>query len=300
MNNKTLKTINIALAIIFVGVAVYVFTQGPNNSRQLEPVITGDTNSENQTDSTALPPEKNTTADSQPVNVSGKLFSDDDNDVPAIEQLPTKLVIPGTIQLKGTITGPENIARAIIAIQPEKIGTPETSVVKINEEISGFCVMEIYKDHIVLGKNGQTGELWIKQKKSMLPAKTAVKSQGQVEKPIIVLPTSSEASREMADSISLDSEWSIAVSEDERPIGLTLENIKPLSPLALSGLKSGDIIKSINSQQLSSFQKTYQVLQKAKLQKELEIEIIRDGESHVFRSDITSSGVKRPSLPVTR
>jgi type II secretory pathway component PulC len=51
-------------------------------------------------------------------------------------------------------------------------------------------------------------------------------------------------------------------------------------PLAEAfGLKNGDIVQAVNGQQLTSKQKAFQILQKAKTQSKVNIRILRDGKS---------------------
>ena len=62
-----------------------------------------------------------------------------------------------------------------------------------------------------------------------------------------------------------------------------LENI----PLAeMFGLKNGDIVQSINGQELTSKQKAFQVLQKAKTQSKVNLQLLRDGKSKFLSFDL--------------
>ena len=55
-----------------------------------------------------------------------------------------------------------------------------------------------------------------------------------------------------------------------------LENMKAMQGL---GLKNGDIIRMVNGHQLTSKQKAYQILKKAKSQSDINLELSRDGKT---------------------
>jgi general secretion pathway protein C len=74
--------------------------------------------------------------------------------------------------------------------------------------------------------------------------------------------------------------------QDDRVDGLRISGLEQ-SPLAASiGLRNGDIIRSVNGQSLTSKQKAFQVLQKARTQPALDIEIVRDGRTKNLSFDL--------------
>ena len=60
--------------------------------------------------------------------------------------------------------------------------------------------------------------------------------------------------------------------------GLQITGFENMSMAKGFGLKNGDIIREVNGQRLSSKQKAFQVLQKAKKQANMDIELLRDNE----------------------
>lgn len=69
---------------------------------------------------------------------------------------------------------------------------------------------------------------------------------------------------------------------DGEVVGLRLSQIESMSFEGLAGLKGGDIVSSINGQQLTSKEKAFQIFQKARSCPNIDIEIIRDGKSQTL------------------
>ncbi len=66
-------------------------------------------------------------------------------------------------------------------------------------------------------------------------------------------------------------------------LGLKLEKIKQKRIIEMAGIKEGDLINNINGQELSSLQKTVQVIRKAKKLSNLKIRLLRDNESIILK-----------------
>ncbi len=61
--------------------------------------------------------------------------------------------------------------------------------------------------------------------------------------------------------------------------GLKITGLEDLPMAGLLGLQNGDIVQSINGQRLTSKQKAFQVLMKARTQSNVDIQLLRDGKS---------------------
>jgi type II secretion system protein C len=61
--------------------------------------------------------------------------------------------------------------------------------------------------------------------------------------------------------------------------GLRVSGLEKVPMAELFGLKNGDVIQTINGQQLTSKQKAFQVLMKAKSQSRVDIQLLRDGKN---------------------
>jgi type II secretory pathway component PulC len=68
--------------------------------------------------------------------------------------------------------------------------------------------------------------------------------------------------------------------------GLQLTGLENIPMADMIGLRSGDVVQSVNGQQLTSKQKAFQVLMKAKTQSKIDIQLLRDGQSRNLSFDL--------------
>jgi general secretion pathway protein C len=68
--------------------------------------------------------------------------------------------------------------------------------------------------------------------------------------------------------------------------GLKITGLEDASVTALLGLRNGDIVQKVNGQSLTNKQKAFQVLQKAKAQPKLQIQLLRDGKTQELSFDL--------------
>ena len=68
--------------------------------------------------------------------------------------------------------------------------------------------------------------------------------------------------------------------------GLRITGLENLPGAGLLGLKNGDVVQSVNGQQLTSKQKAFQVLMKAKTQSRVDLQLLRDGKSKNLSFDL--------------
>lgn len=68
-------------------------------------------------------------------------------------------------------------------------------------------------------------------------------------------------------------------TKNDRVQGLRISGLEKVPLAEMFGLKNGDVIQTINGQQLTSKQKAFQVLMKAKTQSKVDIQLLRDGKS---------------------
>ena len=288
MTNKGLKIINIALAVAFVAAGIYVFYTSPNKSVTS---ILDSPKSGSTINPTANKSENNGNTENARDNnspITKLLFGENSASSIEITSIPAT-PLPAWFKLKGTITGPDNLARAIMKLEREESST-KVSILKIGDDAGeGFILKEVKKDYVVFENNGHQAKLWIKEEKtySDLTPKTNT-TISHTSEPLgeLQLPEKKGENRQVLDSMAVDSDWVEVKDERQNTVGLLLENIKPLSPLAMTGLQNGDIVKSINNQQLTGFQKAYQVLKKAKYQNILEIEVVRNDEIKLFKTKL--------------
>lgn len=68
--------------------------------------------------------------------------------------------------------------------------------------------------------------------------------------------------------------------------GLKITGIENAPDAEALGLKNGDIIRQVNGQRLTSLQKAFQVMQKARYQRSIDIELLRQGRSKKLCFDL--------------
>jgi general secretion pathway protein C len=74
--------------------------------------------------------------------------------------------------------------------------------------------------------------------------------------------------------------------ENGRTDGLRITGLEQTPLDAMFGLRNGDIVRTVNGQSLTSKQKAFQVLKKARTQSKLHIQLVRDGKTRDLSFDL--------------
>jgi general secretion pathway protein C len=74
--------------------------------------------------------------------------------------------------------------------------------------------------------------------------------------------------------------------QNGRTGGLKITGLEQTPLAATFGLRNGDIIRAVNGQDLTSKQKAFQVLQKARTQSKLDIELLRGDKTKNLSFDL--------------
>jgi type II secretion system protein C len=74
--------------------------------------------------------------------------------------------------------------------------------------------------------------------------------------------------------------------KNDRTEGLRITGLDKIPLAEAFGFKNGDIVQTVNGQQLTSKQKAFQVLQKARTQSKVNIQILRDGKRKELSFDL--------------
>ncbi len=67
--------------------------------------------------------------------------------------------------------------------------------------------------------------------------------------------------------------------KDNQTEGLRITGLENIPMAALFGLRNGDIVQSVDGQRLTSKQKAFQVLMKARTQSKVDLQLLRDGQT---------------------
>lgn len=192
---------------------------------------------------------------------------------PAEEELGLVLI--------GTIAGSPLFSRAIIRDVKSKM----PQLCKIGGTVGGASIKSIQKDAVILVHNGQSKILRLQvgsdHTESRTEATLAKSSElGKPAQPI--LPIGESASKIPMTLGHLENIFDKAIIEPHAVNGQTeglrvtgLENMPFVKDI---GLKNGDIIRQVNGHHLTDKRKAYQILQKARTQPTLSMELLRQGK----------------------
>ncbi len=236
-------------------------------------------------DTQAAPAEAHSPSDYTAI-VQRNLFSDADrgadqqpdaNRAPAVPSLPSADELG--LRLVGTIAGGPAASRAII----QNTKSNATGSYRIGDTVASATVEAVQRGAVVLRYQGRP--LVLKQcsgttadngqKTEAAEPKTDSRSQPS---PVATAP-SSESSRAGYMSEVFRKATIEPYVRNDRTEGLRITGLDQIPLAEAFGFKNGDIVQAVNGQQLTSKQKAFQVLQKAKTQSKVNIRILRDGKS---------------------
>ncbi len=216
----------------------------------------------------------------------------DVNRVPVVESLPAADDLG--LRLVGAIAGGPTASRAII--QNTKNNT--TGSYRIGDTIAsatangaaGPVVEAIRRDAVILQYRGQPAVL------KLCAATTADRTSKpeaagpKVESQRQPAPVANASSPELPRAGYVSDIFRKATIEpyvrNNRTEGLRITGLDQIPLAGVFGFKNGDIVQSVNGQQLTSKQKAFQVLQKAKTQSKVNIRLLRDGKSKDLSFDL--------------
>jgi type II secretion system protein C len=189
--------------------------------------------------------------------------------LPSAEELGLKVI--------GIVAGPPAASLAIIRNTQDNT----THLCKIGEVVASATVESIQRDAVILryqGRqlvlrshtgadskdNGGTVPKEEKQSKATLPPRGRIPP----------LSTQARYLEEVFHSITIE-----PCVKNNQTQGLKVSGLEKVPLAEMFGFRNGDIIQTINGQQLTSKQKAFQVLMKAKTQSRLDIQLLRNGKS---------------------
>lgn len=177
------------------------------------------------------------------------------------------------IMLRGTITGPSEIARAII----EEANNQE--LYRIGDTIKGATLIAIFRNKVIMDVNGQQQMLVVEETASS--ARVASRSSGARE-PRRSRLASSAGARGVPESMRnmdqlIGNARVVPYYRGGQPYGFRVSDVVEGSEIYTHGMRSGDIIKSVNGVPIRTSQdalNAYQVLQSSS---SVELEVERQG-----------------------
>jgi type II secretion system protein C len=191
------------------------------------------------------------------------------------------------LRLVGTIAGSPAVSR--VNLQDVKSNT--TGVYRIGDTVAAATVEAIERDTVVLRYEGRDLVLRRQSGAAGNNQSDPVKDKRKNGKE----PVPSNAPSTQAVSPSARAGYMTEVFHNAtidpyvrngRTEGLRITGLDKIPMAETLGFKDGDIVQSVNGQPLTSKQKAFQVLMKAKTQSKVNIQLLRDGKSKDLSFDL--------------
>jgi type II secretion system protein C len=187
------------------------------------------------------------------------------------------------LKLVGAIAGGPAASRAII----QDIKNNTISPYRIGDVVASATIESIQRDAVILSHQGRqlvlqlhTGTSGGKSTTGKEEKQTAA-AAAPVKAAVPRLSTQARYIEEVFRKVKIET-----CTKDNQTLGLKISGLEKVPLAELFGLKNGDVIQSINGQQLTSKQKAFQVLMKAKTQSKVDIQLLRNGKSKDLSFDI--------------
>ena len=190
----------------------------------------------------------------------------------------------------GAVAGDPATSRAVI----QNVATGAALPYKIGDMVGAATVESIESDRVVLRHAGR---------RKVLPMRSGAVGPGKGRPSEDKLQNTQNATnagkRASVDLQTPANRPSVSYVEDVfhkakiepytqngRTEGLKITGLEDTPLSGLFGLKNGDVVQTVNGQSLTSKQKAFQVLQKARKQSKLQIQLLRDGKAKELSFDL--------------
>jgi len=288
---KVLWTAKAALVAVLLYVGFEVVTSRVHLATVFDP---GAANGERRVaDRQAAPVETHSPSDYAAI-VQRNLFTDADqaanqpsgtSRAPAVESLPSADELG--LRLVGAIAGGPAASRAII--QNTKSNT--TGSYRIGDTIAsatpngaaGPTVEAIRRDAVILRYQGRPAVLKLCAGTTANQGPKTEEAKPKTDRPTQPAPVAQSPSSAPPGGGYVSEIFRKATIEpyvrNNRTEGLRITGLDKIPMAEMFGFKNGDVVQVVNGQQLTSKQKAFQILQKARTQSKVNIRILRDGKS---------------------
>jgi general secretion pathway protein C len=198
--------------------------------------------------------------------------------MPSAEELGLKLV--------GVIAGGPVASRAIIEDTATKMASPY----KIGSMVGSATIESIEPERVVLLHGGRRLALVLQTGTAATNPNPAGPSQAPpMPEPKVtrVEPQAPTSSTRLGYVEELFREATIKpYVKDGKTEGLEITGLEQTPLAKLFGLRNGDVVRTVNGQSLSSKQKAFQVLKKARTQPKISLELLRQGKTKELSFDL--------------
>lgn len=189
------------------------------------------------------------------------------------------LPVDANLKLSGIVEGGPDVARVII--QDVKGGAAD--VYKTGDRVGTFEIVQIERDRVILAQGVKRYVLWLAVSSSPKePAGTAASSPVASAKAVDVPLERKGFNLAEIKASGVEALLKTATLEPyvvaDQTEGFKISGIGNLEVAKLVGLKDGDVVRKLNGQQITSKQKAFEVMQKARQQGAFDVELLRDGQ----------------------
>lgn len=172
------------------------------------------------------------------------------------------------IKLKGTITGPSEIARAVI----EDGG--DQKLYRIGDSVKGATIIAVFRNKVILDVNGQQQMLVVEEE----PTASRVASRSTAAREPRRPRMASSAGDPMKNLDQLVGNARIVpFYRGGQPYGFRVSNVVEGSEIYNHGMRSGDIIKSVNGVPIKTPQDALNAYQELQSGSSVQLEVERQG-----------------------
>jgi general secretion pathway protein C len=192
------------------------------------------------------------------------------------------------LQLMGTISGPWQIARALI----KKKSEPEAKIYKIGSDVFGFRVTSIYtsKVHLKMGKDIRILDLYEdKAKEQAKPGQPLQAAAPGGRNSVKQNLSRSELQQKVFKNMdtALQGMRAGPYRVDGKVEGYKIFRIRPYNILYKLGARPGDIIKRVNGHPINSTEKLYQLWESVKTDSRITVDLERNRQQLNYEFNIT-------------
>lgn len=186
------------------------------------------------------------------------------------------------LTLMGTITGSRSVARAII----KNSETNKPDFYKIGQFVGDARIESIKDDAVVLVHYGQNKILPITSWASLARVQSrplANLTDNKAKSKALTTNITAPKSPKTRNRKKIESAQEILAKTTIKPYivegrkeGLEISGLENMTFAKIIGLKNGDVISAVNGHRITSKQRAYQILKKARHRKAMSLDLIRD------------------------
>ena len=203
---------------------------------------------------------------------------------------PTVVALPSAeklgLRLRGVIAGSPVTSRAIIEDTATKVAIPY----KIGDRVASATIESIEPDRVILLHGGRKAVLQLHV--GAAPAEQNPLASNKT--PEVAPPSPAALDRQQPQpSVRLGYVEELFRKatikphiKDGRTEGLKITGLEETPLTKLFGLRNGDVVQTVNGQNLNSKQKAFQVLKKARTQSKIDLQLLRDGKAKELSFDL--------------